>query len=215
MTSFAVVTPSRGLIHSRTLAAVLANVEQAVAAGHVSLGWRLTHDLPIPTCHEQVVEAGLATGADILWMVEEDVVPPDGALLALLELGEPVAIVDYPVGANPTMNCASHRDGAICHSGVGCMVIAREVFERIGRPWFRSDRVYIRPGGQGPTQEVEMPVRYGGQDIYFTHALIKAGYRIAELPFLAGHARVREMGERQNNEGFHRIEVLTEVGRRI
>lgn len=215
MTSFAVVTPSRGLLHSRTAAAVQVNVEQAVAAGHVSLGWRLTHDLPIPTAHEVVVEAGLATGAEALWMVEEDVIPPDGALLAMLASGEPLIIVDYPVGSAPTMNCATHRDGAIDHCGVGCMLVAREVFDRLPRPWFRSDRVYVRPGGQGPAQEVEMPVAYGGQDIYFTKAAIRAGYRIAELPVLAGHARLRTWGARQTNQGVHEIDVLTAVERRI
>src|SRR5574337_22065 len=105
MTSFAVITPSRGLIHSRTASAVVANLGEALAAGHDWRGWSITHDLPIPDSHEQAADAALATGADALWFVEEDVVPPSGALLHLLVRPEDVALVDYQVGERPTQHC--------------------------------------------------------------------------------------------------------------
>lgn len=216
MASFVVVTPSRGLIHSRTVAAVMANVEQAEAGGHASRGWRLTHDLPIPACHEQVAEAGLATGADALWFVEEDVVPPDGALCALLDSDQPLAVVDYPVGEHPTQNCAYHApSGEPLWCGLGCTLIRREVLERLERPWFRTDITYtFRRSGSSteliPTAAVKP---YGGQDIAFARAAITAGYHIAEVPLLAAHARLRELGAPATNDGAHRIDLLTAVER--
>jgi hypothetical protein len=56
MSSFVVLTPSRGLVHSRTVAAVVSNVREAIAAGHEWRGWEMTHNLPLPACHERVVE---------------------------------------------------------------------------------------------------------------------------------------------------------------
>src|SRR5512147_206250 len=98
MTSFAVVTPSRGLVQSRTIEAVMTNIEDA---RRICLGWFLSHDKPIPDCDEAVAEAGLATGADFLWFIEEDVIPPVGALAASFMLMDrfDVAAVDYPVGS--------------------------------------------------------------------------------------------------------------------
>ena len=78
---FAVCIPSRGTIHSRTIETVMANVADAERAGHVFCGLVLTHDLPIPDCDEVVAQRGMDSGADALWFVEEDVVPPDHALV--------------------------------------------------------------------------------------------------------------------------------------
>ena len=211
MTTVAVVMPSRGLVHSRTVEAVMANVGEAQRAGHAFAGWLLSHDLPIPDCHERVAEAGMATGADALWFVEEDVIPPAGALVALLARPELIAFVDYPVGEDPIVNCAYHfgptREVHWC--GLGCTLIRREALERLARPWFRSDRTFGMKGGTINEVWESRPMPYGGQDIGFCWDARQAGLTLGEVPgLLAAHARLRELGASHVNAGQHTIALL-------
>ena len=233
MTSFAVLTPSRGLVHSRTIEAVQVNVEQAVSAGHDFRGWRLTHSLPIPDCHERVTEMGLETGADALWYLEEDMIPPAGALLASLELlaHTPIVCVDYPVGfpkgwhdpntgsTSPgTFNCVPRpRNGAIEWCPLGCTLIARRVFEGLSRPWFDTGKQFITwHFGNVKTirEEIDAPWPYGGQDIWFGYRAVTAGFTIAVVPdMVAGHAMLKEWGPFQKNDGHHVVEIREQIER--
>jgi hypothetical protein len=191
--SFAVLTPSRGLVHSRTIEAVEANISEAMDAGHDFEGWVLTHDLPIPDCHERVTELGLATGADALWFVEEDVIPPPGALLASLEMlpEAPIAAMDYPLGDHPSTNSLLGDPIDLC--GLGCTLVSRRVFDVIGRPWFRVEGEWIST--------------YGGQDLAFSIRAQAAGFHIAAVPGVAGHALLRSWGRYMAQDGRHDIEV--------
>ena len=191
----AVCTPSRGLVGSRTIEAVLANL-----AGHESVGWFLSHDKPIPECAEDVVERALAAGADAVWSIEEDVVPPAGALdasLALLAAGSAIAAVDYPVVQG--LGCLS-RDakGDILWVGLGCTLISRAAFEAVRRPWFRS------VDGRA----------YGGHDIYFCREVMRAGLRIEQVPgMVAKHVRLIALGKSGTNMGCHEMTVLDRISR--
>jgi len=218
MTSFAVVTPSRGLVHSRTIEAVVANV---ASVRQRYLGWFLTHDLPIPDCDERTAELGLATGADAIWFVEEDVIPPPGALAAsfrLLSEGFDVVAVDYPVGAAADGWGCLVRDpaGQILWCGLGATLISRKAFERVPRPWFTTDFTFVK---QGPEWVLvanhQLPERrYGGQDIAFCMNLRREGLRIGQVDgMVAGHAKVDAMGAPGTNIGWHAISVRTVIDR--
>jgi hypothetical protein len=220
MTSFAVVTPSRGLVHSRSVESVMAAIEVATAAGHEFRGWRLSHDLPIPDCDNDVAERGLATGAETLFWVEEDMVIPERSLLAqlaLFEAGHQISAVDYPVGAD-NWGCIAHNNGDIPWCGLGCTLIGRAVFDAIARPWFRTDKVYAIVGQPGARRFVERddprPAerKWGQQDIWFFRQAIEAGFTITEVPGMsAGQAKVRELGKPATNVGWHQIELVTEI----
>jgi hypothetical protein len=154
----------------------------------------LTHDLPIPDCHERVTELGLATGADALWFVEEDMIPPPGALLASLEMlpEAPIAAMDYPIGEHhPYENCLPSDPIYWC--GLGCTLISRRVLEALDRPWFRVDGEWI--------------TGYGGQDLSFCRRTKKAGFRIVQVPGVAGHALLRSWGRFMAQDGRHDIEI--------
>jgi hypothetical protein len=218
MGSFAVLTPSRGLVHSRTIEAVMANVAAASAAGHEFRGWRLTHDLPIPDCDNAVTEAGLATGAEALWFVEEDMVPADDALVASFTAEALIAAIDYPVGERPSWACISRDDtGHVYWCGLGATLIRREVFEMIERPWFRTDITYAidrHPDGTRTLREMQRPSEYGGQDIGFFRRCLDAGIPITPVDGqLAGHARIRAMGRSGTNNGAHTVEIMTKIER--
>lgn len=212
MVSYAVVTPSRGLVHSRTVEAVMANI--ALAPGF--RGWVLTHDLPIPDCDETGAERGLATGADALWFVEEDTIPPPTALAASLAMFDEfdVVAVDYPVGPD-AWACINHDEtGAVRWCGLGSTLIHRRVFETLPRPWFTSDWVYIMSGGDWqPHRLADDPAtRYGLQDIHFTTQVRKAGFRIGQVEGMqAAHAKLVALGAPLSNHGAHRIDVATEI----
>lgn len=198
----------------------MANVEQAMAAGHEFRGWRLSHALPIPECHQNVAEQGLATGADALFFVEEDTIPPSGGLLALLDALQTyhIAAIDYPVwndSGHWSCVCRNQSDGAIRYCGLGCTLVRRELFERLDPPWFRSDMQFqiVRKGNT--TEFVQRPVAYdyGGQDIYFAWRALEAGMTIGEVPMTAAHARVLEHGKRETNHGCHTIQVIDTIER--
>lgn len=67
---------------------------------------------------------------------------PRGILQELIESDADVAIADYPVHKNlPTVK----RDmyGEFLSAGLGCVLIKPHVFEKLERPWFRTDTQYI------------------------------------------------------------------------
>jgi hypothetical protein len=217
MYTVVVATPSRGLVHSRTIDAVQRAIQTAIDAGMcqpVSAGWWvLTHDLPIPQCHEQVAELALETGADLVWFVEEDVVPPQNALTvmiaAMTRRNASGAFVDYPIGANPTYNCAMRwRDGTAIWCGTGCLLVKSDVFKQLTKPWFPNEHeVEITViGEQIRLREFDKAYEYGGQDIWFTVKMRQAGMRIAYVPpevAFAEHLELETWGEKHKNRGSH------------
>lgn len=229
--SLVVLTPSRGLIHSRTVEAIHAAVACAIGSGVVRLvdpvgWWLVTHDLPIPDAHETLAARGLAAGADLLWFVEEDMLPPAHALRSLLAriwvhegVGiEPrVVTCDYPVGERPTHSCVTRlpATGAVLWAGLGCTLMTRGALERLPRPWFRSDRQYLLGRTDKPELlMVNRPARYGGHDVAFYRACAELGMPVAVVPpdeLLCGHARLRSLGQAQTNQGAHTIDVLTQI----
>lgn len=222
----AAATPSRGLIHSRTADAVMRNAESLRGHGHEWAGWVFTHDLPIPAAHNRVAELALATGADYVWFIEEDMVPPDGALLRLIQELErdsrnAMACLDYPVGSPPFDNCVCHKpEFGIWWAGLGCNLIRRTVLEQIAPPWFKSDKQILitRFGTSGITsvQERDLPYEYGGQDIYFGMLVTGKGWLIVEVPpdeMICGHANLIERGPAKVNHGYHTVEVWNSIGK--
>jgi hypothetical protein len=219
--SVVTITPSRGLIHSRTIEAVLAAHRYAVPTWARLAGWLFSHDLPIPMCHETLAEQGMATGADFLWIVEEDVLPSVPTLALLVkrhrETGAGIVLVDYPVGEHPTRSSIMRQpdDGAILYGGIGCALIAREALLRIPQPWFstaheiRQQRDAV---GRWHLYETEGAYTYGGLDVAFCRKATAHGISIAAVEdTLAGHARLRALGTPHHNNGCHLIDVLTRI----
>jgi len=243
MQTYLVVTPSRGLIHSRTVEAVHANVASAgpELRPASSPWWIVSHDLPIPDAHNDVVRRALAHTPDLIWFVEEDMVPRRRALQRLHQelqrTGAAMAVLDYPVGESPSHSSVLHApDGAPWCSGLGCALIPRRTFEKLDptEPWFRSDRQIqltkrhrgtsspnprgwsVGAAAEVDVKEIERACEYGGHDVYFGLRLTAAGLPIVEVPpaeMLSGHAKLRNWGKQKTNRGFHTVEVLDQIER--
>lgn len=216
--SVVVCTPSRGLIHSRTVEAVW-NALSAATDRLTCAGWLITHDLPIPDAHETLAERGMTeTFAAFVWFVEEDVLPPPDALLALLtrhELtGAGIVALDYPVGEAPTRSCVTrNQQGHVLWAGLGCTLIDRATLERLPRPWFRTDRTYLYSPDASREELVMVPqsARYGGHDVAFYLAARAAGVSVEAIDGPCGHARLRALGAAHTNQGAHVIDTLTAI----
>lgn len=217
--SIVVCTPSRGLIHSRTVEAVCNALSAARDAAVACAGWLITHDLPIPDAHETLAERALGeTSAAFVWFVEEDVLPPPRALLALItrqrETGAGIVALDYPVGEAPTRSCVTrNRQGHVLWAGLGCTLVTRATFERLARPWFRTDRTYLYSPDASREELVMVPqsARYGGHDVAFYVAARAEGVGVEAIDGPCGHARLRALGAAHTNQGAHLIDTLTVI----
>ena len=62
----------------------------------------LPHGLPIPVSHERAAETALGSGAELVWFIEEDALPPPDALVAswktMEATGAGQVAVEYPCG---------------------------------------------------------------------------------------------------------------------
>ncbi len=217
----AICLPSRGLLHSRTLEAVLAALETATSRIQC-VGWFMTHDLPIPDCHETTAEQALAAGAEYVWFVEEDMIPPPDALIRLLatqrQTGAGIVYMDYPVGEHPTQSAILRQpNGALAVGGLGCTLITRAVFEALPRPWFDCSHEYAlsrASDGRSILTRTARACGYGGHDVALAQAALSHGFTIDAVPdMIAGHARLRSWGAQHTNAGAHVVDVLTDIER--
>jgi len=151
---------------------------------------------PIAKARNHMVEEFLKTDATHLWMIDDDTVPPKDALAKLLALDVPIA-----TGITPTIQGKSRiynifketKDGLeayrydhplpdndrmiVAAVGASCILIKREVFEKIGdSPWFAD--VWDQQG------------QYCSEDIMFCNFAKAEGYTIFAHPkVICEHAR--------------------------
>jgi hypothetical protein len=173
----------------------------------------LTHDLPIPDAQNELVRQAMKWGATYLFFVEEDMLVPNGALDSLLALETDISAVDYPVGEK-RYSCIAKKGEEILWCGLGCTLIHRDVFDKIGKPWFETDKT-VRIISTSPFEYVideDIPYKYGGHDILFGIKAREKGVGIAQLEgVIAGHIKPVEAGKEGFNDGVHKFEVWNKI----
>ena len=204
----AICIASRGLIHSKTLESVCNNLRKGYR-------WRMffTHDLPIPDAQNDLVARAMKWGATYLFFVEEDMFIPKHTLNRMLEEKKPIMAVDYPVG-DKRYSCIARKKGEILWCGLGCTLIHRNVFDKIGKPWFETDKT-VRITSEDPFEYVideGIPYKYGGHDILFGVRAREKGVEISQLDGItAGHIKPVSSGKDGSNDGIHKFEVWREI----
>ncbi len=192
-----VILPTRGLVFSE--------VEQSISDNLEGYDYKVyrSFTLPIPDCQNVLVDKALADNPTHLLFVEEDTVIPEGGFKRLLEADADIACIDY--GVNGYSCITKNRDGEILWCGLGCTLVKSVVFDKLEKPYFRSDKLlllnvwpkieWIDAGGQG----------YGGQDIYFCINAREQGFKIVQIEGEADHLQLDSLGRKEINNGLHSI----------
>lgn len=199
-----VILPSRGLIFAEVEDSLEKNLQRN--KHRIYRSWNLN----IPECENFLVEKALRDGCEEILMIEEDTVMPEEGLINLLLAKSDIACIDYGVNGWSTIT-KDKATGEILWCGLGCILIKREVFEKVAYPWFRSDKAlllnfwpeekWINAGKQA----------YGGQDIWFCLNARKKGFTIQQVEGEAKHLKLNSLGRPEVNFGLHAIGVKPKI----
>ena len=205
----ALIRPTRGLEFAESVQAVEENLEDFDGRWQPFRSW----DRPIPDCFNGLVSEALESGADHLWIVEEDVVPPAGGLRQLFGLKTDLAAIPYPlkIGRPGRMSVGRWPNGRPW-AGTGCLLVRRQVFEAVDYPWFRVDRAIALIHAGSSTKEKTLalvprdPERYGGHDNYFSWAAQETGFSLGVVERTrCRHLELEGLGFDRKNNGCHLI----------
>jgi len=202
----AVCITSRGLIFSKTIESILSNLKD------YNYKFFISNDKSIPDAPNYVVSEALKD-KDIthIFMVEEDVVVPENALENMIIEDKPIVFIDYPVGEGWSTVCK--KANKILWSGLGCILIKREVFEKIEYPWFETDKSLKIKNIDTMDYVIEnVTNKYGGHDIIFGIKANENGFNIYCMPNIeCDHLRLQELGRPQVNNGCHIITIKDKI----
>lgn len=209
MYKIAVILPSRGLIFSRTADEILQNVKG------IPHKFFFSHRKPIPECFEEpTVRALEDESVTHLWFIEDDMVLKPDTLQRLIDADKAVVTIDYPVNKNGRGSVFKvGKEVLFC--GTGCMLVKREVFTELRKPYFRTDMKWnIKNYGdflkltRSKTTDLD---GYGLHDVNFCMNLYHLGIPIHVLRGKLGQRKLIALGEAGTNNGAHDIEVWNEI----
>lgn len=204
-----VILPSRGLIFSQTADEILQNLRG------IPHKFFFAHKLPIPDCFEKPTQRALDDDSIThLWFVEDDMKLPPDTLKKLLDADKAVVTIDYPVNKDGRGSIFK-IDKQVIFCGTGCLLVKREVFDELRKPYFRTDmRWNIKNYGDFYKMTVSRDTNldgYGLHDVNFCMNLYHLGIPIHATPGKLGQRKLVALGKAGTNEGAHNIEVWTRV----
>lgn len=198
----AVLLPTRGLIFGDTIKSLFENLNSYKGKIIPVVG------LPIPDAQNEAVRQALKTDCNHFLSIEDDNTFPKGTLKKMLAMDKDVVCVDYPLANG--WSTIKKLNGEIQHCGFGCTLIKRKVFETIPKPWFRTDKSIDAKTGK----VLDIPMKYGGQDIFFGIALRKYGFKIHQLDGVeCGHLRCSDLNRQEYNNGVYKIKKLGPISK--
>lgn len=198
----AVLLPSRGLVFSQTIEELLLELK--------GLDFEIffSHQRPIPECFNEPMEKILAREFTHVWIVEEDMILPEGILNELLRLNAPIATSDYPA-VEGIMCVSRNEDGDVLYTGTGCLLIAIEVLKEMERPIFDTSKAYTPDGTLiGERNQEDKSKLYGQHDIHFFLQAREKGIKIGVTQTNCGQRKITSYGQPNVNNGFHEIRNL-------
>lgn len=205
----AVILPSRGLIFSKTAEEIIQNLKG------IDHKFFFSHKRPIPDCFEiPTIEALEDESITHLWFIEDDMVLKPDTLKSMHELDVAVVTADYPI--NKDGRGAVFSVGKeVVFTGTGCLLVKREVFDELKKPYFRTD---IRWNAKNYGTFIKMTkVRtgqidgYGLHDVNFCMSLYERNIPIHKLEGKLGQRKLIALGKAGSNDGAHQIEEWKKV----
>lgn len=190
-------------MHSRTMQDILANVGSLT-----EVGFYFSHGNPIPDCHNIIVEEALLDNPTHLWLCEDDQAFPYDTLDKLLRADVDVATCDYPVNNQPVIRYDSQGD--LLYGGLGCVLIRREVFDKLQRPFFKTDIEYQQEGDELIPRKASLPNPHGGDDVDFWVQVREAGASVKVVGNI-GHYKLHspELPTHGNNSALlYKVEKM-------
>lgn len=160
-----------------------------------------THNIKLPDAQNELVEKALMiTDIEYLLFIEEDTVPPRDAIIDLLKANADIACIDYAING---WGCVtkSKKTNEILWCGLGCTLIKSKVFRSLEKPWFRTDKSF----SLNEMKWIDIPNKYGGQDIWFCHKARENGFIIVQIPGECRHLQIQHLGKSEVNNGLHFI----------
>lgn len=210
MAKVAVILPSRGLMFSKTAEDILHNVK------HVEHKFFFSHGKPIPDCFEDpTVEALKDKTITHLWFVEDDMIIPPSVLYELLKADVHAIACDYPTTREGQGAAFVLPNGKTVFTGTGCLLVKREVFDKLKRPYF-TDKIrwnvlnyknHIKFLAQ--TRKAKF-MAYGLHDVTFGVRLYMMDMPIVLSPVKLAQRKLVELGKAGSNDGSHKIEEWRE-----
>jgi hypothetical protein len=205
----AIGLPTRGIIDTLTIESIIKNAE-----GHEVI-WLFTNDLPLPDSRFDITDRFLASKADYILWVDDDVVMPDGFLDKMVSMADKDTMATGTYYMQNGMKSAHFEGNQLTQCGFGCVLIHRNVYLNTPKPWYSVNKTKLI-FGNGPSATikwVDNPKRaWGGEDIWFYHQSVEeAGFKIV-LVGDVGHLRIRDWGSKYLNHGKHDIYFLDEKG---
>lgn len=206
MYKVAVIIPSRGLIFSRTAEEILKIVK------NIPHKFYFSHRLPIPTCFEKPLESALDDKMNThILIVEDDMILNPGVLEEALKADVDVITADYPITKNGRGAVFRDKIGKVLYCGTGFILIKREVFDKLKRPYFRSDICWgvtkFKDSLKFTANIVNENNSYGLHDITFCMKLYKNNIPIHVLNIQLGQRKLISLGKLGTNKGAHNIET--------
>lgn len=205
----AVILPSRGLMFSQTAEEILKNLKNIPHKIYFS------HRRPIPQCFEEPTAKALEDEEIThLWFIEDDMIVTPETLVELLSMDKAVVTADYPINRDKR-GSVFEVGGQVIFCGTGCMLVKREVFDELNKPYFRTDmRWNIKNYGDylKMTRNRSAKIEgYGLHDINFCMNLYEKNIPIHKIDTVLGQRKLVALGKHGSNDGAHIIETWTEV----
>lgn len=205
-----VIIPSRGTMFSRTMDTVFQNLKSLPI--DIKYDIYMAHGRPIPNCFNEPLEKALSEGCDWIWFVEEDMLLPPNILRAFYATTESVVTIDYADRRTGIPLILRDAVDEVIFSGMGCMLVAREVFDKMSKPYLQQ-MVFWQSENNGDIKWIPHPeiktTGYGQQDLYLCWMIRKLGYRIHEVKgFEIGHMSLLSKAEDITNNGGDTIKIV-------
>ena len=201
----AVIIPSRGQIVSKTFEHILNNL--------TGLEYRIywAHGLDIPTCFNKPLETALRDSNNThFWIVEDDMMIPDGTLEEMLDMTEPSIICDYPVTKEGVSHIKKDSNDDIYFCGTGCLLMTREFLNEYKKPIFRSDIAFELRGGLYYATDPN-PHAFALHDVLFSMLAYLRGNPIQLCKIKCGQYKLAEEGAVGVNAGVHKLELWDKI----